>query len=235
MSKFHGDFEQLSNAVETAGVQGNWTDGNNNSKSFRGKRGEILNWWEKSGSLVFQGKHKAEFEAKVLPKLGGEKLVEEKSQSAKIFLVHGHDRDARDQLELILLRLGLQPFILQNNDGGGNTIIEALEENIHENTAFGIILLTPDDFGYSKADGEADRQPRARQNVILEMGMVMASLGKSKMAILQKQALERPSDIDGILRISFNDHVREVVPKLAQSLQTAGFAIDGAKIAEASQ
>jgi predicted nucleotide-binding protein len=97
-----------------------------------------------------------------------------------------------------------------------------------------VILLTPDDYGYSKAESEADRKPRARQNVILEMGMVMASLGRERMAILQKGALERPSDTDGILRIEFNDHVREIVPKLVQRLQAAGFQIDPQAIAAAS-
>jgi predicted nucleotide-binding protein len=66
------------------------------------------------------------------------------------------------------------------------------------------------------------------------MGMVMAALGRDKMAILQKQALERPSDTDGILRIEFNGHVREAVPKLVQRLQAAGFEIDGSAIATAS-
>ena len=132
------------------------------------------------------------------------------------------------------MRLGLTPFILQNADGESKTIIEALEQNIYREAAFGIVLLTPDDFGYSKAAGETEKQPRARQNVILEMGMVMAALGRQKMVILKKGALEMPSDANGILYIEFNDHVREIVPKLAQRLQGAGFQIDSKKIAEAS-
>src|SRR5262249_36184981 len=128
--------------------------------------------------------------------------------AAKIFVVHGHDREARDELELVLRRLVLQPFILQNADGGSKTIIEALEQNIYKEAAFGVVLMTPDDYGYTKKEADADRKPRARQNVILEMGMIMASLGRGRMAILQKGALERPSDTDGILRIEFNDHVR---------------------------
>jgi predicted nucleotide-binding protein len=66
------------------------------------------------------------------------------------------------------------------------------------------------------------------------MGMIMAALGRPKIAILQKGALERPSDTDGIVRIEFNDHVREIVPKLAQRLQSAGFKIDPRRIADAS-
>ena len=43
-----------------------------------------------------------------------------------------------------------------------------------------------------------------------------------------------PSDVNGILYIEFNDHVREIVPKLAQRLQGASFQIDPKKIAEVS-
>lgn len=133
------------------------------------------------------------------------------------------------------MRLKLEPYILQNNDGGSLTLVEALEQNIYHDAAFGIILMTPDDYGYPKAANDADRKPRPRQNVILEMGMVMAALGRERMAILKKGALEMPSDSDGIIRLEFNERVQEVVPKLVQRLQAAGINVDPTKIAAASQ
>lgn len=237
MTQFLGELDDLKAAVESCGLTGDWR-GNEatNNHSFRGRSGEILNWWPKKGTLQFQGKNQDAFRAALSSAISDNSAASQLSAaaSAKIFLVHGHDRDARDQLELILMRLGLQPFILQNADGESKTIIEALEHNIYRDAAFGIVLMTPDDFGYSKAAGETEKQPRARQNVILEMGMVMAALGRGKMVILKKGALEMPSDAAGILYIEFNDHVREIVPKLAQRLQGAGFEIDPRKIAEAS-
>lgn len=237
MSKFHGELDELKQAVDACGLKGDWT-ANDNSKnhSFRGKTGEVLNWWPSKGTLQFQGHNQDAFRVALSAALAGQAPATAiaAAAAAKIFVVHGHDRDARDQLELVLMRLGLQPFILQNADGESKTIIEALEQNIYREAAFGIVLLTPDDFGYSKAAGETEKQPRARQNVILEMGMVMAALGRDKMVILKKGALEMPSDAAGILYIEFNDHVREIVPKLAQRLQGAGFQIDPRRIAEAS-
>lgn len=239
MSKFHGTLEELQAAVNACGLVGEWKDNEKaNNHSFRGRTGEILNWWPSKGTLQFQGQKQDTFRTAVEAALSGSDpevaVSAAASSSAKIFVVHGHDRDARDQLELVLMRLGLQPFILQNSDGESKTIIEALEQNIYREAAFGIVLLTPDDFGYSKSAGETEKQPRARQNVILEMGMVMAALGREKMVILKKGALEMPSDAAGILYIEFNDHVREIVPNLAQRLQGAGFQIDPKKIAEAS-
>ena len=115
--------------------------------------------------------------------------------------MHGHDATSREQLELVLHKLGLQPFVLQNTDGGGLTIIESLEKMIGKNAAssFGIVLMTPDDVGYSKKDGDAESKPRARQNVIMEMGMLLSSLTRSRVAILQKGFVEHPSDTSDII------------------------------------
>jgi predicted nucleotide-binding protein len=237
MSKHHGTIDELKLAVEACGYTGEWSVRQEGSQYlFRAKSGEVLNWWPSKGTLQFQGKNIADFQSSIMQRLANGKpiLRETAPENAKIFVVHEHDREARDQLELILMRLGLQPFILQNQDGGSKTIIEALEQNIYKESNFGIILLTPDDFGYSKSKTETERQPRARQNVILEMGMIMAALGRQRMMILKKGALELPSDAAGILYTEFNDHVREIVPKLAQRLQGAGFNISAQRIADAS-
>ncbi len=237
MKQFHGSIDELKAAVSACNLNGEWSEvPQNGLHCFRARTGEVLNWWPSKGTLQFQGKNQEAFKGLLATAVGAAPVpcVAAAPADAKIFVVHGHDREARDQLELILMRLGLQPFILQNADGGSKTIIEALEQNIYREAAFGIILLTPDDYGYSKSATEADRQPRARQNVILEMGMVMAALSRARMVILKKGALEMPSDAAGVIYIEFNDHVREIVPKLAQRLGAAGFDIDPQKIAAAS-
>jgi predicted nucleotide-binding protein len=155
----------------------------------------------------------------------------------QIFIDHGHDAEARDQLELSLRRLGLEPFILMNTSGGGKTIIEALEGQIgrDHSSDFGIVLMTPDDFGYSKKDGADKAEPRARQNVILEAGMLLSSLTRTQMAIVVKGHLEMPSDLQGVIHLGYNEHIKEIVPKLCQRLKEAGFYLDTNKIAAAAQ
>jgi predicted nucleotide-binding protein len=88
--------------------------------------------------------------------------------------------------------------------------------------------------GYAKAEGEAQAKPRARQNVILEMGMLLASLTRERVAILQKGFMEHPSDVAGIIYLTFKDHVKEAVPKLVGRFEAVGIHLDPAKIAEAS-
>jgi len=145
----------------------------------------------------------------------------------KVFIVYGHDTMARRDLELFLHRLGLEPIVLANMVPKGNTIIEALEE--HSGVRCAIVLLTPDDEGFPIGDSSKKR-PRARQNVVLEMGMFLAKLGREKVIILHKGELELPSDIHGYIYLPFKDSVMEQKAKLGASLQAVGFFIDIAKL-----
>jgi hypothetical protein len=78
-------------------------------------------------------------------------------------------------------------------------------------------------------------EPRARQNVILETGMLLSSLRRSRIAIVVKGHVEIPSDLQGIIRFGYNDHVKEIIPKLCQRLKEAGFNLEPHQIAEAAQ
>ena len=86
----------------------------------------------------------------------------------------------------------------------GDTIIEKLEHYLgaHGNVGFACILLTPDDEGH-KAGKQEEKKYRARQNVVLELGMVMARVGRKRVAILYKESVELPSDMRGLLYIPF--------------------------------
>ena len=140
-------------------------------------------------------------------------------------------------MELALHRLGLEPYVLMNTSGEGKTLIEALEGKIGRDYSadFGIVLMTPDDIGYAKKDGADRSEPRARQNVILETGMLLSSLTRVRMAIVVKGHVELPSDLQGIIRFGYNDHVKEIVPKLCQRLKEVGFDLQPAQIAAAAQ
>ena len=68
---------------------------------------------------------------------------------------------------------------------GGRTIIEQLMEYIPR-ANFGIVLMTPDDMGYPKNE-QSQPQPRARQNVVLELGMLLMKFDRSRIATLLKK------------------------------------------------
>lgn len=247
MTTFYGAFEDLENAVARTRHLGEWSDVPS-GKQFRAKDGAVLIWYSSTGTLQFQGKQAARdsFRDALLVELERQPVPGSSSASAgpaipdvgqRVFVVHGHDDAAREQLELILHRLGLNPFVLANTSGGGLTIIEALESEIGpgpNRVRFGIVLMTPDDMGYSKTDGPKKAEPRARQNVVMEMGMLIAAVGRPNVAILKRGHVDVPSNAQGILYLSFNDHVKETVPKLVDRLREAGFHLDPGNITKAS-
>ncbi|HEY3855656.1 MAG TPA: nucleotide-binding protein [Verrucomicrobiae bacterium] len=244
-SKFEGTFDELQALIKAAGIKGKWEDAGPTQHRFRSSDGGVLSWWPSRGTVSLQGQEKAQ--SNLEKAISGSATTPSfvavapstasKSQEKQIFIVHGHDSAATDQLELALHRLGLKPFILMNSSGGGMTIIEALEGQIGRDftSDFGIVLMTPDDFGYSKKEGDKKTEPRPRQNVVLEAGMLLASLTRSRMAIIVKGHLEMPSDLQGVIHLAYNDHVKEIVPKLCQRLKEAGFDLEPKQIAAAAQ
>lgn len=96
------------------------------------------------------------------------------------------------------------------------------------------MLLTPDDVGYKQEDGPDNAEPRAGQNVVMEMGMLIAAFGRPRVATLKKGHVEVPSDASGIIYLSFNIHVKETAAKLCQRLREAGFELIPDAIAKAS-
>lgn len=242
MNKFKGTYQELKDIILSTGISGTWKEcgSDENQKQYKTDSGITLNWWESSKTLQVQGqqgKEKEDFEKclnEALNNLGnGEKFQTDFVSKKKIFIVHGHDDDCLRDLELFIRRLGLEPYILKNAGESGKTIIEALENNIINDSDFGIVLMTPDDIGASQKKYQEDKmclQPRARQNVILEMGILIGSIGRHKVAILRKGDLEDPSDVNGILYISFKDSViSEAGNKIIKHLKESGITIDNEK------
>lgn len=191
-------------------------------QQIRCKSGEIFNVYN-TGSVVVQGNDQTELakRIKALASARSERTGDAE-RPAEVFIVYGHDTHARDQLELILRRMKLNPVILANLPAQGDTIIEKLEKYIDEHRVrFACVLLTPDDEGHIAGKPEEKRY-RTRQNVILELGMVLARLGRRRVAILHKKSVELPSDIAGLIYIPYEERVDEVKQRLFSELQAAG-------------
>lgn len=149
----------------------------------------------------------------------------------KVFVVYGHEEQARARLDAMLRRWGLEPLILDQLPSEGQTIIEKLEKYT-ANCHFGVVLATPDDIGY-RANHPDEQAYRAGQNVVLELGMLLSKLGRSRVAILlqQRENMERPSDIQGLIYIPFKDNLeKDAGLLLAKEMAAAGYKIDVAKV-----
>lgn len=146
-------------------------------------------------------------------------LIREKSN--KVFIVHGHDGEARETAARFLSNVGLVPIILHEQASRGRTVIEKVEA--HGEVGFAIVLLTPDDEG--RARGKEELAPRARQNVLLELGYFIARLGRENVCTLRKGQVEIPSDFAGVVWTDMDDSGGWRVA-LGKELRAAGYEID---------
>lgn len=140
-----------------------------------------------------------------------------------VFIVHGHDQTAKQSIARFVEKFGLKSIILDEQANKGQTIIDKFEENA-DKARFAIVLLTPDDVGAPK-DQTGDLKPRARQNVILELGYFLCGLGRERVCVLHKGGVEPPSDIQGIVYVSMNNP-DEWQLKLAREMKKVGLPID---------
>jgi predicted nucleotide-binding protein len=140
-----------------------------------------------------------------------------------VFVVHGHDDLARETVVRFLERLGLDAIVLFEQPSKGQTIIEKFEEHA-DRASFAIVLLTPDDVG-GKAQETPTLTPRARQNVILELGFFMGSLGRDHTCCLVKPGVEKPSDYDGVVYVDLDDRGAWKL-LVAQEMRAAGLDVD---------
>lgn len=144
--------------------------------------------------------------------------------SNRVFVVHGHDDEMKVVIARVLERLGLKPVVLHEQPDRGRTIIEKFTG--YSDVGFAVVLLSPDDIGYSKDEPPANARPRARQNVILELGYFVGRLGRENvLALVRKKDgdLEFPSDYSGVLYTSFLEDSWQL--KLVRELKASGYAV----------
>ncbi|HVX41980.1 MAG TPA: nucleotide-binding protein [Gemmatimonadaceae bacterium] len=140
----------------------------------------------------------------------------------KAFVVHGHDEASRETVARFLEKLGITAVILHEQATEGRTLVEKLEH--YADVDFAVVLLTPDDIGAASSSRD-DLKPRARQNVVLELGFFVGKLGRKNVCALHRGPLDLPSDYLGVGYVPLDDGGGWRL-QLAKELRTAGFAID---------
>jgi len=141
-------------------------------------------------------------------------------KSKKVFVVHGHDIQSRDELVNILEKeFGLEPIVLMDKPNKGRTLIEKFENNSID-VGYAFVILTPDDAGYSLKKLELPKH-RARENVILELGYFLGSLKRENVCCLRKGDTTIPSDLHGIVDIPYKENIKEIFLDIKRELQAA--------------
>ena len=153
---------------------------------------------------------------------------EEQTNTKEVFVIHGRDGGTRAMVARFLEQLSLKPVILDEQSNQGLTIIEKFER--HAQVGFAVALLTPDDAGSLQGDG-SNLNPRARQNVIFELGFFIGKLGRKGVCALTKGNVEIPSDYAGVVYIPLDDSEGWKM-KLFRELKNASFDVDANRMVE---
>ena len=201
---------------------------NDTGWQLRLRSGQIVNIFDK-GTFSVQGKNPTSIQ-KIIDTSMKTATPSPQVGDRKAFVVYGHDQHLRNELEAMLRRWNIEPLILDQLPSHGMTVIEKLE-HYRQDVKFAVILATPDDEGH-RAGRPDEKAYRARQNVVMELGMMLALLGRSRVAILLKdqEKMERPSDIQGLIYIPFKDHINEAALPLAKEMNAQGLCIDLGRI-----
>jgi predicted nucleotide-binding protein len=140
----------------------------------------------------------------------------------RIFVVHGHDHGTKETVARFLGKLDLEPIILHEQADRGKTIIDKFETHAAD-VQCSVVILTADDIASSKADPE-QKEVRARQNVIFELGFFVGRLGRHRTFALVEKGVALPSDIHGVVYIPLDDGEWRL--RLVKELKAAGLEVD---------
>ncbi len=145
---------------------------------------------------------------------------------SKVFIVHGHDDGAKNEVARFIEKLGFEAKILHEQVDSGATIIEKLEK--HTDVGFAIVLYTACDIGGVRSKPE-DLKPRARQNVVFEHGLLIGKIGRANVVALVKGDLEIPNDISGVVYKSM-DISGAWKYSIAKEMKSSGYDVDMNKV-----
>ena len=153
-------------------------------------------------------------------------LVRDRAADAsdKVFVVHGRKDGPREAVARFIDQLGYEPVILQEQASEGRTLIEKFERH-SEAVAFAVVLLTAEDRGGLADADPGTYLPRARQNVILELGYFVGTLKRRGVCVLHEPGVEIPSDFHGVVYVPLDPGGAWRL-LLAKEMKAAGLDID---------
>jgi len=141
----------------------------------------------------------------------------------KVFIVHGRDNEAKQEVSRFIEKLGLEAIILHEQASSGMTIIEKIE-HYSSDADFAIVLYTACDHGRGVHESKIPPKNRARQNVVFEHGYLMAKLGRENVCSLVKGEIETPNDISGVVYVPL-DPFGAWKTEVSKELKACGYSI----------
>jgi predicted nucleotide-binding protein len=130
-----------------------------------------------------------------------------------VFISHGSSNDWREVQDYIEKDLQITTLELAQEPNKGRTILQKLDEESDRCSCAVIVMTGDDDVGYEK--------PRARENVMHEIGYFQGKYGLRGICLLYEEGTNIPSNIHGLVYIPFpKGLVRATFGALARELKT---------------
>lgn len=147
----------------------------------------------------------------------------------RIFVAHGSDDEMKQATVGALGKLGLAPVLMREQPSQGRKIVEAFAD--YADVSFAVVLLSPDDFVYSKDDAPAKRKLRPAHDVVFELGFFLGRLGKDNVLVFYRELenFEALTDFEGVRFTAFDDRDSWKL-SLIRELTACGYSVDADKL-----
>ncbi|MFP5260975.1 MAG: TIR domain-containing protein [Blastocatellia bacterium] len=121
--------------------------------------------------------------------------VREIKRPRRIFISHGRSTDWQSVQAYIEKDLGIATLELAQEANRGRTVLQKLWDESSK-CSFAVVVMTGD-------DDIGTGQPRARENVLHEIGFFQGKFGLENVCLLYEEETSIPSNIHGLVYISF--------------------------------
>jgi predicted nucleotide-binding protein len=150
------------------------------------------------------------------------------ARTRQVLLAHGRDERWKQAVEHLLEQAGEHELrIVNQRSGEHGRLADALDEEPTTASRYAVVLLTADDVGGPRL--ESDSEPffstRAHQEVVFQMGFLVAALSPGRVCVLYEDGVELPYDLEGVSHVRL-DLAGTWQPKLLLHLRRAGFDYD---------
>ena len=140
--------------------------------------------------------------------------AESSDHPQRVFVSHGRSPAWREVQSHIEKDIGLPTLELAQEANRGRTLLQKLAEEASR-CGFAVIVMTA-------KDEASVGPPRARENVIHEVGYFQGKLGLDRICVLHEEGTSIPSNIQGLVYVPFpKDLVRATFGELARELRAA--------------
>jgi len=153
------------------------------------------------------------------------------SARRRVLVACGSDDEMKDALTAALAKLRLVSVVLCEEPGHGRKIVERFAD--YADIEFAVVLLSPDDYVYSKGEEPSKRKLKPALDVVFELGFLLGKLGKEHVLVVfresEKREFDVPIDFEAIKAAPFDDRDSWKIA-LVRELTNCGYTVEADRI-----